>query len=280
MITAARERIPLEIKSVSDGGADSLAICSFEGEAGCYLNIDGWGDILDTGSFSSTVAYTKSSGVIRSEHAVTTGKIMDAVEIASGLAIKGEIYDTAAGRDQKVMLKTGTITGLSIGWNSNRKDRYYLEGKDAVQQWWATKGYTPTDEDLANLEYWGGARVVTKAKVYEVSTTWLPANTSARVTQVKGAPRAGRSFDEQVSQVLDTLEDMVERTQALSEKSVKAGRGVSHERKVSLKAMSGRIDALLQAMDAKSQPEEPAIDTVGLYAQFLEISSRITGIGV
>ena len=280
MMNTARHRIPLTLKSMSDGGSDSLAICSFEGEGGCYLNMDGWGDILDTGSFASTIAFTKSSGVIRSEHQVTTGKITDATETATGLAIKAEIYDTTVGRDQKVMLKTGTVTGLSIGWNSQRKDRYFLEGEEAVKSWWANKGYTPNEEDLANLAYWGGARVVTKAKVYEVSTTWLPANTSARVTAVKGDAPDATPFDEEVSQVLDTLESMIERTEALSEKTVKTGRGVSGERRVSLKAMSRRIDALLAVLDTKTQPGEPEIDPANLYANFLALQARAMGVNV
>lgn len=265
---------PFEIKS-ADGG-NGGAICTFEGLGAVYLNLDWKGDILDPGSLAADLPALLSDGKVRDEHDVTTGKIVDASDGPNGLYVKGAILDTAAGRDQAALVKGGAITRLSIGFIPLKRE--WLNSPEEVKAYWESKGYTPTEDDLVMLGSFGGARLVTRARVVEVSTTWLPVNDKARITEAKGGPRAGRSFADHSDQVLATVGEFVERAEKLGTLRAESGRSLSPESKSRLTQLRGRIDALLSPLEAKGpDAPQPPIDLNSLYADYLATCARLDG---
>lgn len=265
---------PFEVKAM-DGG-DGGGICTFEGLGAVYLNLDWKGDVLDPGSLAADLPFMVAEGKVRDEHYVTTGKILDGKSTPQGLFVKGVILDTSAGRDQAALVKGGAITRLSIGFIPLKRE--WLNSPDEVKSYWQSKGYTPTEDDLVMLGAFGGARLVTRAKVVEVSTTWLPVNDKARITEAKGGPRAGRSFADHSETVLATVGEYLERAEGLAKMRTDSGRSISPEAKSRLATLKGRLETLLSSLETKARADAPTPTADSLYAEYLATSARLDGL--
>ena len=268
--------VPFEIKSFTDCEPGGDGIGQIEGIAAVYYNLDWKGDIIAPGAFDRDIAFTASQGKLRDEHGITTGRITHASGTATGLVIKAQILPTTNGNDQRILVKGGAVDKLSIGHQALERD--YLYSEEEVKAWWATKGYKPTDDDLVMLGRTGGARILNRVKVYEVSTTWLPVNDQARITGIKSAAHVGITLENQLSEVLATIGDLIERAEKVKEIRHKSGKHLSTDTKARLKHLVGRIGTLTTALETKAATEQPStIPTVqSEYARFLEISSGVT----
>lgn len=267
-----------EIKS-ADGGDDG-AICTFEGLGCCALNLDWRGDILSPGALVQDLPFTKSQGKVRDEHMNTTGRIADAADRNGDLWVKGLILPTAAGNDQAVLLRGKAIDRLSIGYIVLARE--FMNSPEEVKAYWATKGYTPSEDDLVMLGTIGGARLLKRVRVYEVSTTWLPVNDKSQITSVKGGQPVGRSFADHSTQVLATVGEYLERAEALAAKRSESGRSISPESKSRLEQLQGRLSTLLASLETKSEAPAavaPRLDGTALFAQFQATVARMNGVG-
>src|SRR5690349_15251324 len=92
----SQKSVPFNMKSAadSDGG------CEFEGVVACYCSIDHAGEMFVPGCFDAGLPTFQAEGVVRDEHYVTTGKILEAKSLPEGLWIRGRVLPTAAGKDQ------------------------------------------------------------------------------------------------------------------------------------------------------------------------------------
>jgi HK97 family phage prohead protease len=142
----------LEVKEVTESG-------SFEGMASVYGNIDLGNDIVAAGAFKE-FAYTKDKKIRlfdghNTRLPVGKGEVTDS---HMGLVIKGQLnLKVSRARDVYELMKDGVIDGLSVGF-------------DILQD-----GFEVKD----------GVRIITAAKLWEVSVTPFPMNPQTLVSQVK-----------------------------------------------------------------------------------------------
>lgn len=260
------------VKSMADN-ADGVG--TIEGIGAVFMNIDWKGDIIAPGAFVRDLAFFTAEGKIRDEHMVTTGKVDQASETPEGLNIKGTILPTVAGKDQWILAKGKAITKLSIGVMPIVKR--WLESEEEVQAWWASKGYTPTEDDLLVLGRSGGARLIERGRPYEVSTTWFPANDKTRITSVKSGSQDGLTLSDQATLALAAVGDFLERVDKVREIRSREGRGVSMDTKARLKQVNTRLNDLMKALETKS--ETPPADVAAMarneFARFLRVGSGV-----
>lgn len=141
-----------EIKSIDESGA-------FEGIASVYGNVDSYGDVVEPGAFSKTIAERGKSIPILWQHdsrlPIGSGEVFDA---GTHLGIKGQILEAVShGGDAMRLAKAGIVKGLSIGYQV-LKDSWDAERK---------------------------VRLLKEIKLYEVSFVTFPANELAVLTGIK-----------------------------------------------------------------------------------------------
>jgi uncharacterized protein len=150
--------VGFEVKAVSDDG-------TIEGYGSVFGVRDSYSDIVAKGAFKASLAAHKTAGTMpallwqhRSDEPI--GVWTDMSEDDRGLMVRGKLaLDTTRGREAHALLKMGALNGLSIGFYSKE---------------WAY--------DVEN-----DIRTLTAIDLWETSLVTFPANTAARVTQVKAA---------------------------------------------------------------------------------------------
>jgi HK97 family phage prohead protease len=151
---------------------------TFSGYGARFGNVDSYGDIIAPGAFTKSLAAHEAAGTMpmmffnHDAFAMPIGKWHKMSEDDTGLLVEGELIDTATGRDAYVALKSGAITGLSIGF---RVTGYEIEGKN---------------------------RTITEVDLLEVSAVTFPANDLARVSDVKSTKGEEPMTDEDLVETL------------------------------------------------------------------------------
>lgn len=170
----------MELKFASGDGADNSTDTKemrFTGYGAVFGNVDSYGDSIQKGAFRDTIKEAKKSGIWPSlllqhgggwmggaEDMTPIGIIESMEEDDTGLKMDSILADIQRGRDAYTLLKMTprpAINGLSIGYIP-------LEWKENLKP-------QPGDP----------YRTLTKIKLMEVSLVTFPANTEARVTEVK-----------------------------------------------------------------------------------------------
>ena len=159
-----------------DGGSGDAGAMTFSGYGAVFNNVDAYGDVLAAGAFAESLREAKGSGIwpamllqhggmsVTAEDMTPIGIWTSMEEDSHGLKVEGKLADTQRGRDLYTLMKMtprSAINGLSIGYTP-------IE--------WATRS-KPEDP----------RRTLKKVKLWEVSPVTFPANTKARVTDVKSA---------------------------------------------------------------------------------------------
>ena len=148
----------LEIRAVSDDG-------SIEGYGSVFGVRDDYDDVIAAGAFVDSLKGHKDAGTMPAmlwQHSADEpiGVWTDMVEDAKGLKVKGQLaLATTRGKEAHALLKLGALNGLSIGF---------------VSKQWAYDRETEI-------------RTLTEIDLWEVSLVTFPANSKARVTNVKAA---------------------------------------------------------------------------------------------
>lgn len=262
--------IPFEIKTADGEAGDGS---EFAGYGAIFRNLDWKGDIFAPGAFAQDIAFTSAEGKVRDEHGITTGRILDASEQAQGLFLKARISATTAGLDQRILVKDRVINRLSVGYCT--LERQWLESVEAVKSWWQSIAYTPDEDDLMMLGRCGCARLITRAKVYEVSTTWLPCNDKATITDVKSGQHDRPTFDAHSLSTLAVVEEFCERAERLKELRSADGRTLSKKSLGQLSQLRSRLDSLLTATEP---PADGQVDAdMAEYDRYLEMGERLRG---
>jgi len=130
---------------------------SFKGRASVYGVTDSYGDVVRPGAFTASLAERGNEIVVLSQHdpsnAIGKATLTDSAE---ALLVEGQLeLALPTARDAYTRLKSGLITGISIG-------------------------YVTRD---ARFEH--GVRQLTDIELWEISLVTFPANDAARVTSVK-----------------------------------------------------------------------------------------------
>ena len=146
-----RIKVSLEIKSLSDR--------QFEGYGAVFKNVDYGGDIIVPGAFKQSLATQgEKLPVMLWMHQPdqVPGKWLSMTEDKHGLLVKGELADTQLGRETHTLLKMGAVTGMSIGYITQKSD------------------FTSD-----------GTRLLKQVDLLETSIVSMPMNPLAQVTAVK-----------------------------------------------------------------------------------------------
>lgn len=144
----------LEIKSLTEEG-------TFEGYASVFGNVDSYGDIIDPGAFSKSLARhakAKTKPLLLWQHNPSTplGTWESLAEDNKGLRGVGKLLAGVRAADEAlILLRGGAVQGLSIGY---RVLKYRMEGE---------------------------IRHLSELELMEVSIVSFPANGKARVDGVK-----------------------------------------------------------------------------------------------
>jgi HK97 family phage prohead protease len=150
--------VGFEIKAVNADG-------TVEGYGSVFGVKDSYADIIQKGAFVKSIAAHregKSMPAMLWQHDASQpiGIWTEMSEDANGLKLKGKLaMDTVKGSEAHALLKMGAINGLSIGFMT--KQSSYDEKTEI--------------------------RTLTEVELWEVSLVTFPANTKARVTNVKSA---------------------------------------------------------------------------------------------
>lgn len=144
--------VPTEFKVSPDG--------QFEGHAAYFGNRDSYGDIIQPGAFTRTLANDRGRIKVLWQHSSSEpiGLPTEMREDDRGLFVRATIADTARGRDALALMRAGIVNELSIGY-------------DTVKAEQAENG----DRKLLEIRLWEFSPV-----------TWA-ANELARITSVKNA---------------------------------------------------------------------------------------------
>ena len=148
----------LQLKATGDDG-------TVEGYGSVFGVRDSYDDMIAAGAFQASLAAHKAAGTMpamlwQHDSDKPIGVWTEMVEDSRGLRIKGQLaLDTTLGKEAHALLKLGALNGLSIGFVS--------------KQWSYDR-----DTDV---------RTLTEIDLWEVSLVTFPANTAARVTNVKAA---------------------------------------------------------------------------------------------
>lgn len=151
---------------------------TFSGYGAVFNNLDSYGDVLAPGAFGDTLREAKGSGLwpamlLQHGGGMFGGSAEDMTPIGiwtameeddKGLKVEGKLADIPRGRDLYTLMKMqprSAINGLSIGYTPVE---------------WASR--TKPEEPRRTLK---------KVKLWEVSPVTFPANSKARVTDVKTA---------------------------------------------------------------------------------------------
>lgn len=195
----------LEIRAVSDDG-------TIEGYGSVFGVRDDYDDVIAAGAFVDSLKAHKAAGTMpamlwQHDAEEPIGVWLEMTEDAKGLRVKGRLaLETVRGKEAHALLKLGALNGLSIGF---------------VSKEWAY------DRDSE-------VRTLTEIDLWEVSLVTFPANSKARVTNVKASadeavtPKdAERILREAGFSKADAME-MVSRVMRLGEERREAAQSTAH----------------------------------------------------
>jgi HK97 family phage prohead protease len=159
----------------------SIGPREFEGYGAVFGNVDHGGDIVLPGAFAKTLQRHKADGTMplmfwMHQPDQVPGVWLDMAEDRKGLHVKGEILDTALGRDVHTLLQKKAVRGLSIG-------------------------YRPTDTDYDP----DGNRLLKQVEVAEVSIVSMAMNPLARVEAAKARLSADGEYVPTAREFEDSL---------------------------------------------------------------------------
>ena len=158
--------VPFELKGADEDGA-------FTGHASVFGVVDDHNEIVAPGAFAKTIAEKGARGVkLLWQHAADKpiGVLEDLREDKRGLFVKGRLLlALEQAREAHVLLKSGALDGLSIGFVSRKSER----------------------------EPETGFRRITEIDLWEVSLVTFPANPEARIAAAKArASSSERGFEQ------------------------------------------------------------------------------------
>ena len=224
-----------EIKASGDKNDGKMR---FEGYLACFDNVDSYGDVIEKGAFLITLSQAKSEGKVLpvlKQHGswgsiagddTPIGYFEDAYEDEKGLYVKGVLFSTDEGKNMYTLLKEAPLgtMGMSIGYR-------------------VIKGRCAREEERQK----GAYKILTELDLHEGSIVTFPANTKARVEDVKADALHWRSLEKHLNK-----------------------NGFSA-------AESKRAVSLIKSFDGKEDTEEPKEDTTSaakILAESVKAAAR------
>ena len=229
-----RKSLKLEVKSVSDEGL-------IEGYLSKYGNIDSYGDIVQAGAFTNTLANHKAAGTMpkllwQHEPDKPIGVWYEYEDRTDGLFMRGKLnLETQRGREAFSDLKFGSLDGLSIG--------FY------------TKRYS--------IDTMTGYRYLTEVELIEGSVVTFQANQPSTVTSVKSG---SRNSEADKARIMDAIRNLLQCLDAPDQDILLNSLTSSTETESPLIVLVRSADAELRKIEFKAV-EAPKIDLLAIFKQ-------------
>ncbi|KQO06910.1 HK97 family phage prohead protease [Sphingomonas sp. Leaf242] len=156
------EKKLFSLAEVKFAASEDTAIKTFDGYGAVFNNTDAYGDVIAPGAFAKSLK-SGAKPLMFLNHdmfSLPIGLWTDLAEDDFGLKVAGEFIDTQVGRDTYLASKAGAITGLSIG-------------------------YIPTEVSYGKIGSDEPARTIKSLDLIEISVVTIPANSKARIVDVK-----------------------------------------------------------------------------------------------
>lgn len=161
----------LSIKSIEENGL-------FSGYASVFNVVDKQNDLILPGAFKENLNKDKIKLLWQHNQSEPIGYIIDIHENDVGLYITAHLLlGIQKAEEVYLMLKTGVINGLSIG-------------------------YIPLEYDI---DHESGARVLKQVELWEVSLVTFPANLAAQVVNVKSQDNEQKMLIRAIKKAKDVL---------------------------------------------------------------------------
>ena len=179
------KRLQIKAENVTDQGI-------FTGHASVFGVVDLDNDVVEPGAFAESIATgTAAAGVLifgqHDDRKEPLGRSMELREDATGLFVKGQISDTAMGRDYRQLIKDGVLDQMSIGY--------------VAQEY---------DVDTNNVRH------LRKVDLLEISIVNYPANTEAKIESYKGGHTQMKTAKEQTPATKEVKEETGAEGQAVT----------------------------------------------------------------
>jgi len=194
---------PFELKFLAETGV-------FEGYASVFNVIDQVNDKIAPGAFKESLAAHRKSNrlpLLLWQHDThePIGAWREMYEDSHGLYVKGDLFikDIAQAKEAYKLLKENVVTGLSIGYRTQE----------------------------SHFEQKGGARVLTRLDLLEVSLVTFPANEQARVIAVKSASNMTRRFIKRLDKATTELKNDIAARRLINTLRKAAAEAYEHKEK-------------------------------------------------
>lgn len=219
------KRLQFKAENVTDQGI-------FTGHASVFGVVDLDNDVVEPGAFAESIATgTAAAGVLifgqHDDRKEPLGRSLELREDAVGLFVKGQISDTAMGRDYRQLIKDGVLDQMSIGY--------------VAQEY---------DVDTNNVRH------LRKVDLLEISIVNYPANTEAKIESYKGGHTQMKTAKEQTPATKEVKEETGAEGQAVTMTEEQLAQLLEQA------AESGATKALKAAADAADDEtkDDPADD--------------------
>ncbi|WCR58391.1 HK97 family phage prohead protease [Wolbachia endosymbiont of Ctenocephalides felis wCfeJ] len=162
---------PLSIKNIGENGV-------FSGYASVFNIVDKQNDLISPGAFKESLNKDKIKLLWQHNPSEPIGDIIELYENDIGLYITARLLlGIQKAEEAYLMLKTGVINGLSIG-------------------------YMPIKYDI---DHESGARVLKQVELWEISLVTFPANLAAQVVNVKSQDNEQKMLIRAIKKAKDVL---------------------------------------------------------------------------
>ena len=222
----------------------------FSGYASTFNFIDYDNDIIAPGAYASDIQRFLTKGFIGGvghDHKNPIGKPVELFEDSKGLFLEAILIDTEKAREARKMIVSGVVQELSVGILPLQARK--LPTLKDVKEYWSKAGHTPTTEEIARAE--GGARLIKRAKLLEVSPVAIAANEQAEIMTFKAGRKISQSTADRLSQICAQVELVYQMLETLL-----ADAGISTD------------SEKVESMDKSIEKAVPADDFSDLFEQF------------
>ena len=233
---------------------DQTDFGGLSGYASTFNFLDYHNDIIAPGAYKADIPRFLNKGFIGGvghDHNNPIGKPVELFEDSKGLFLVAQFVDTSKAQEDRKLISSGVVKELSVGILPLQVKR--LSSKKQVQEYWASVGHNPTEEELMRAE--NGARIVKRAKLLEVSPVALAANEQSEILSYKAGRKLSKTSVEILNQVCQQIKISYELLESLLEEA-----GMKAE------------DDVAEAVDAEatqSSEPDPTMELLEAFRQFL-----------
>jgi HK97 family phage prohead protease len=208
----------LVYKSAGIPKVDETDAGGMSGYASTFHFLDYHNDIIAPGAYKSDIGRFLQKGFIGGvghDHRNPIGKPVELFEDIKGLYLVAQFVNTTKAQEDRKLITNGVVKELSVGILPLQSKA--LRTKKAVQEYWSSVGYSPSEEELLRAE--NGARLIKRAKLLEVSPVALAANEQSEIVAYKAGKRFSQASVEMLTQICAQVKIAYELLETLLEEA-------------------------------------------------------------